>query len=242
MGKTPAQRNEETPSASELMRDMSNHLAAQSAEVVPVDKATVVLPQSYGLNFVDLVNSPNADEVEGFDLLTSEHKHRLIGVPFVIIGATVREGITQDGRRSNYWSLEIVTADEPTLKERVSRGRVTDPTGKPLEAALVGPNETLVINDGSTGIGRQITEYLHRKGLISVGVISDDTATGGAAGESPYDRYHEEWPYGADKATAGLNYRNAGLTLVCPRGLRVSEYDNPRDPTGKTKSYTYYLA
>lgn len=220
------------PNPRDLIADMDAHVVQQSV-AVPVDDG-VILPRSYGLNYSELVRQP-MDTVEGFDLVTGERKHTLIGVPFIIVGATYRPGIAKNDQPANYVSIELVTADQATLMERIRAGRILDLNGTPLTEPAVGGNETLVINDGSTGIARQMTDYLHRKGLISVGQVTVDTITGGEMGTSPYDRYFEEWPLGGEQAGKGFK-----LMFHCPRGLRVSEYANPVSPT--SMSYTYYLA
>jgi hypothetical protein len=219
------------------MADMTQHLAGQS-EVVPTEDAAPVQQRFYGLDYAALIGGGTVDTIEGFDLITSEFKHVLIGVPFVVVGVTYRPGIAKGDIPANYVSVELVTADKATVDARVKAGRVTDKDGKVLTEAMVGANETLVINDGSTGIARQMTEYLHRRGLINVGAISSTADLGGEMGTSPWDRFFAEWPQGGTEA--GVGFKLPPRVLHCPRGLRVSKYQNPVNQ--KDTSYTYYLA
>lgn len=223
-----AKQNEPTPR--ELVEDMQRHVSGQA---VPVEGSAPVQQRRFNLDYASLANEA-MDSVEGFDLVKGDAKGTLIGVPFIIVGATYRPGIAQGQRKANYVSLELVTADDKTLSDRLRAGRILNNRGEVVRELLVNPNETLVINDGSTGIARQVTEYLHLKGLINVGAIPAGTPTGGEMGTSPYDRYFEEWPAGGDAAGKGLSF-----LLKCPRGLRVSEYQNPAG--GKELSQTYYL-
>lgn len=223
-------KQDREPTPAELVADMNAHVAGQA---VPVAGSAPVRQRRFNLSYAEL-NSAEADSVEGFDLVKGDAKGTLIGVPFIIVGATYRPGISQGQRKANYVSLELITADAKTLSDRMRAGRILNARGEVVTELLVNPEETLVINDGSTGIARQVTEYLHLKGLINVGAIPAGTPTGGEMGTSPYDRYFEEWPMGGDAAAKGLEF-----ILKCPRGLRVSEYLNPAG--GKDMSQTYYL-
>jgi hypothetical protein len=199
--------------------------ADESAIVVPANGGIVVPTAHPGrISFADMQDKATI-VVTGFDLVKG--KAALIGVPFACIGVTYRDGISEgDVRRVNYVSVELITADAKTLADRVQRGSIPTPV-------TVGPEEMLVINDGSTGIARQVTEILHRAGIINVGPITEET--GGEMGQSPYDRYRADWVSGQDVAEQGIR----GYPLfMAPRGLRVSEYEIPGT---KKKAQTYYL-
>lgn len=197
-----------------------------SAVAVPTPGIVVPMVRPGRLSFADMQNRATI-VVEGYDLLKG--KAALIGVPFAVLGVTYRDGISEgDVRRVNYVSVEVLTADAETLKDRLQRGSIPTPI-------LIGPEETLVINDGSTGIARQVTEILHQAGFINIGEVGDET--GGEMGQSPYDRYRDDWISGKEHAEEGIK----GYPLFfCPRGLRQSEYDNPKNP--KIKATTFYLA
>lgn len=171
----------------------------------------------------------NADRAEGHEL--QRDKSVLVGVPFVITGVTVRPGITQaDDTPTNYMSAEVVIAPASVIAQRVKAGRL-----EPERATLVTPLESLVLNDGSTGFCRQITGYLEDKGMIAL----PDLPADGSAGESKYDTYFEEWDIlkGGERLANG--HIHFVVSLLCERGLRVSEYANPRNP--RDMSTTYYI-
>ncbi len=130
--------------------------------------------------------------VEGYTLTD---KATLIGVPFIIIGITFRYGgLFADRRPRDYVSVEAVTKD----------------------------NAPIVFNDGSTGIRRQLVQYLGSVGLLPNGNVEDpDTVIVGVEGMTH-----------AAHMTEGMR------PLACPRGLRVSEYENEYTKEGET----YYLA
>lgn len=180
-----------------------------------------------GMSYLQLISQ--AHVVTGFDL--ERNKANLVGIPFVITGITFRDG-TKRGTRTdpiltNYLSVELVVADAATLKRRLSQGRV-DVT----QLERVSPNEQLVINDGSTGIARQLVSYLHHQNLIEVPAGQEN----GGMGESRWDTYRTEW-------LRGFNIDNPypafTVCLACPRGLRVSEYTNDQSPD---EANTFYLA
>lgn len=177
-------------------------------ESVPAQRAAAL--DTYGLSFAELI--AGADVAAGADLVQT--KMDLVGVPFVITSVTYRDGHKNpvSGKVTNYVSVEIRTADADTWTKRKRRNYI--PADCPF-----GPDETLIFNDGSTGIARGLTEYLHAKGLINVGEVGEKT--GGSMNTSPFDRHRSEWatPYGPDDDDPTFNIR-----LVCLRGLRASEY------------------
>jgi hypothetical protein len=162
----------------------------------------------------------DADEVAGEDWLTGDASDLLINVPHVIYHVVYRDGTQRKGvaYRDDYVSLSVLTAPVDVMKKRIPRGL------DPLNSA--GPDEYLGYNDGSTGVYRQITEYLAAKGHIT---LPDGEAKGGK-GESVYDLPRSQWLAGAEDATEGFDIR-----LRCPRGLRISEYDNEYTQDGKTR-------
>lgn len=171
----------------------------------------------------------DAYEFEGYDL--QKDKSPLVGVPFVIVGATFRDGnerVWSGGiTTGNYVSLEIVLGDAAAFQTAVARGRMTLEQARSFE-----PNERLVINDGSTGICRQITHFLHAAKIIDV----PDGPEDGPAGESRYDMHWSLWN-GADPDGGHPFYE---FTLLCKRGLRVSEYEY--GTKSKSDATTFYIA
>jgi len=173
----------------------------------------------------------SADVVDGSDL--ESDKIQLVGVPFIITKVFFREGNYRrpgEAMPDDFVSVELVTApaDNP-LWRKVERKRSAYP-GIPLQTE-VSPNEQIVINDSSTGIKRQVVQYLHGKKLITV----DDTTPRdfsdlyGELGKNPFDADRATLSEGAAAAEKGISVR-----LKCPRGLRVSFYENDYTPEGKT--------
>jgi hypothetical protein len=178
--------------------------------------------------------TPEADEVEGYDLLKDDALFELVGVPFMATKAIFRDGIQAKGAewRSDYVSLELRTAPESVIRRDLprilSRRKAAGLDGK--DFASVG-DEQLVINDGSTGIYRQVVQYLAAKGKITLPEGEEE----GEKGESIYDLPRSQWLSGAEEATEGIE-----ITLRCSRGLRFSEYEN--EYTGDGKARTWYIA
>lgn len=175
-----------------------------------------------GMSYAELMTQ--ADAIVGHDL--ERDKLSLVGIPFVITGVVYRDGILRNKQPTNYLSVEIVIADGPTLARAVQRGRLSVE-----QANRFLPNEMVVFNDGSTGIARQVTAYLHGKGLITVPEGPND----GAVGESRWDVYRAQWAKGYDVDNPNPRF---DIILSCPRGLRVSEYTNTDGLDGDT----FYLA
>lgn len=178
-------------------------------------------------SFADMVRG--ADTAEGGDLLKSDAKEGLVGVPFLIYRVTYRDGVKQkDGTLQNYISFDIITADKDTFEKRKAFIPATN---------QFGPDERLVFNDGSTGLARQMTAYLHEKGIINVGEV---TKEGGPMGESSYDRYRKDWisPKGAPRLDGSESDVEVYCRLYLPRGLRVSEYE--AEATGQDARTFYF--
>lgn len=175
-----------------------------------------------------------ADEVEGYDLVKDDALLSLVGVPFKITSATFRDGIQRPGYdyRDDYVSLELTVAPPAVLTataDRIATRR------KAHDLPLIGmarAEEQLVINDGSTGIYRQIVQYLAEgKHLISL----PDGEKEGEKGTTIYDLPRSQWLGGHDD-TEPVTF---DIALKCSRGLRFSDYDNP---VGTDKARTWYIA
>jgi hypothetical protein len=214
----PHNPHEIIPEAPDLATAQAQYAAEQAA--VATMTTTPALPlgvQSYAALLA------GADEVAGHDLA---EKTTLVGIPFVITSATFRDGILRpDKTPTNYVSLEAVVADRATLDMRVAAGRLD--AGK---ARQVTPNEAIVINDGSSGICRQVVAYLAAKGLIQVPPGTEV----GPSNSTRYDVYRAEWLKGFNMDNPNPRF---DIVLACRRGLRVSEYESDWGPAG-----TFYLA
>lgn len=156
-------------------------------------------------------------------------KSALVDVPHLILSVTYREGFLNPAIKvkGDYVSVEAVVADKETLNLPQFKSVLGN---RQLE---VFPNETVVYNDGSTGVRRTITQLLDTTGIISVGGNKDKDA------ERVYDRPYALWASGADRAIDGITSDHDGepFKYLVPRGLRVSEYEWEGQPAA-----TYYFA
>lgn len=185
-----------------------------------------------------------------FPIFKGELLDSLEGKPFLILGGTFREGINQSGQKSDYVTLMCAMPSEKFLESRKIRYAGNEPWF---------PEQIIGINDGSTGIRRQVVSYLHTSGIISVqesgSVIKED----GPRGECSWDRLVSEWELATDEITPEDEeekdrrttkvHKKSGVELttwdfslrrglLIPRGIRVSTYTGPF----KKEITTRYLA
>jgi hypothetical protein len=170
----------------------------------------------------------DADVIEGYSLLNNEACRKLMGVPMMLIRASYRDGIGEfsTGVRNDYVSVEAVVAPQDVIDKLAGNGRVN------TALMSVEPGESVVFNDGSTGIYRQITAYLHAVGAIAVSPRHGALSTVGKGGTSAFDQPRSVWLAGAEQATEGIDIR-----LLAKRGLRFSDYSNEFGD-----AETFYLA
>lgn len=154
-------------------------------------------------------------------------KAELVGVPFVIIAVVYRQGFPLDKAKTmfgDFVSCEAVVADHQILMTPQIQSQLQGPL-------TVFGNETIVFNDGGTGIRRTLTKLLDEWKLIDVGgqVSPDDV---------PWDREYGRWLGGADDALTGFRFDVQGepFRYMARRGLRVSEYEYEGQP-----ARTYYF-
>jgi len=171
----------------------------------------------------------DADRVEGADL---ERGANLIGVPFCITRAVFRQGdFLNQGITGWYVSLEAVIGPASEIARALRRGRI--PEGVEL---TVEPGEDVVFNEGGTGVYRQIVAYLEAKKLITL----PEGPEQGKYGESRFDTLPPEWQV-SDEVTVSLDPDSGNpnvsvdIKLLCPRGLRSSEYENEYTKQGVTR-------
>jgi hypothetical protein len=178
-----------------------------------------------------------ADEILGHDLAKDENLDALEGVPFLITKVVFRPG--EKGQRESYATLEIVLASRQLMERRNVN----------LATLPFDPGDLVVINDGGTGIYRQIVAYLHAKGFIALpeplvvngnGPRWDDKAKEMVYACS-FDLPPSAW---ADVNAGDLRFDNDGkpvytanVRIFAKRGIRVSDYSND---FGESK--TRYLA
>jgi hypothetical protein len=168
---------------------------------------------------------------QGFRLVSKED---LLGVPFVIISATYREGFPRAGVKGDYVSIEAVVADADILSSKPVMTHIAheQPGVSTMSDLSVFPNEAIIFNDGSTGVRRQVTEKLAGAGIFDPGPDGPDVL-------DRHDRQIQKWKKGADL----IGERNVALVngepfrYVCRRGLRKSEYENEFG-----QAVTFYIA
>lgn len=168
----------------------------------------------------------SSDEVLGHEKLGSDALDKLMGVPFIITRVIFRDGVQRPHTpyRDDYVSCEAIIAPKEVIAERARKGRLN------LDDISVEPGEHVVFNDGSTGIYRQVVQYLEAKDFIKLPKGADV----GHKGECRFDLPRTQWDDGDEEGSTGINIR-----LFCPRGLRYSEYPNDYNPDG---SKTRYIA
>lgn len=193
-----------------------------------------------GTNWETLINE--SDEILGYDLARDETADDLVGIPFLITRVTFRLGVMRDKVQQAYVSCE--TRVGPTLDIRLINARRESsrlPRLSTLDTLAFGPDSHVVFNDGSTGAYRQVVKYLHMKHYIE---LAEPVIDAGSYGDSSYDQPPSEWrnilsgetqDYAASKNGDVFTGYVADIRLYCPRGLRLSLYENEYTQTGKTR-------
>lgn len=180
----------------------------------------------------------NADEVLGYDLARDETADDLVGVPFAITGVVFRPGVMRDKKLQSYVSCETVVSPNLDLRQINSRRESSRLTRlADLDALAFGPGSHVVFNDGSTGVYRMIVKYLWTKGYIQLAKPVIDV---GSYGESSFDQPPNRWAgilqgEAIPDAETGFTAYTANIRMYCPRGLRLSLYENDYTQTGKTR-------
>lgn len=197
---------------------MAKQVAQAPAEVAEIPQVTFQPYSPLNMQTWDEANE-SAIEFPGYDLLTDERTDKLEDVPFLIVGATFRPGITTaEGRAMSYVSVECMIAPSPLI-----RRRGIDPDSLPF-----APESHVVFNDGSTGVYRQIVSALEGIGYIKLG--NNGVRENAPKGGSVFDQPPGEW---ADVRFGDLRFDEEGrgvyaapIRLRAPRGLRLSTYEN----------------
>jgi hypothetical protein len=184
-----------------------------------------------GESYAELVAT--AAVMPGGELIAGDH---LIGVPFVVTAMTFRSGDFMDAatkQYGSYVSVEIMTGDEKAFARALKRNRIT--VECPVE-----PEEMLVFNEGGTGVYRQCVATWEDAGYMTL----DEDVTSikeGKRGESRYDVPLRHWiipgtsPVNDYFDSEGNPVFSAPIRLSCPRGLRVSEYENEYTKEGRSR-------
>jgi hypothetical protein len=177
-----------------------------------------------------------ADEILGYDLARDETADDLVGVPFIMTRLVFRPGVMRDKERQSYVSAEVRIA--PALDLRLINSRRESsrlPRINDLDSLAFGPDSHVVFNDGSTGVYRQAVKLLVAKQYIT---LAQPIVEAGGYGECSFDQPPGRWT-GYLKGNAidqdGFIGYTADIALFCPRGLRLSLYENDYTQTGKTR-------
>ncbi len=189
-----------------------------------------------GMDWETLVNS--ADEIQGYDLARDETADDLVGVPFALTGITFRPGMLRDKVRQAYVSCEVLIGPDldlrliNTRRESSRLPRVTN-----ASSLAFGPGSHVVFNDGSTGVYRQCVKYLAARGYMQLKPPVIETGT---YGESSFDQPPSGWvSIARGERAPGDDFLGYAVqlspVLFCPRGLRLSLYENDFTQTGKTR-------
>lgn len=201
-----------------------------------VENASSMPVYTPGMDWETLIDS--ADEILGYDLARDETADDLVGVPFILTGMTFRAGVLRDKERQAYVSCEVAIApklDVRLINTRRESSRLPRIAG--LDSLAFGPGSHVVFNDGSTGVYRQCVKYLAAKGYIT---LKSPVVETGVYGESSFDQPPRRWgsiargeeSFADDFAGYAVQL---SPVLYCPRGLRLSLYENDYTQTGKTR-------
>lgn len=172
----------------------------------------------------------------------------LLGVPFVVTGVRFQSPIADKGREGgfrDYLTLEATIADLDTVEREIKRGRIVRTAGKDalavsdVQSLAVEPEDRIVVNDGSTGIRRQLVGLLdHPKAaLISVG--NKDNPRRHDLSSNRWDSIGEQtWTTAEGEELPYITMNNDGkpFLLIARRGLYASQYSNEYG-----ESTTFYL-
>jgi hypothetical protein len=202
-----------------------------SSDIESVPQFPVYTPGEDWQNLLE-----NADEIVGYDLARDEVTDDLTGVPFLLTHVVFRPGVLRGKERAAYVSCEVRIA--PALDIRLINTRREGsrlPRLSSLDDLPFGPNAHVIFNDGSTGVYRQVVKYLAMKRFIELPQPIVET---GVYGESSFDQSPGKWtafPGGTTADLDGFTGYDANVRLMCPRGLRLSLYENDYTQTGKTR-------
>lgn len=181
--------------------------------------------------------------IVSYDVAKDEYLDALVGVDLVVTGVTYREGIKDPGTKEPraYVSLEILLSPSWDLR-RINLARAASGLHKieSLDEIPWEPGDHVVINSGSTGIYRQITEVLYRTEAIK---LPEPVVDHGAHGECSFDLPPAKW---ADMPEGEVYFNENGFTIYVNRDIRLRAKKGVRVSSYQTDDYgdatTYYLA
>lgn len=202
-----------------------------------IEKTTTDIVYQPGEDWQSL--TARADELLGYDLARDETADDLVGVPFVLTRVVFRPGVLRDKERQAYVSCEVRVAPELDLRLINSRRSSSKlPSVTSLDSLAFGPDSHVVFNDGSTGVYRQVVKLLVAKQYVT---LAPPIIEAGGYGDCSFDQPPGRWTgYNRGQATGDgdefIGY-SADVALFCPRGLRLSLYENDYTQTGKTRYF-----
>jgi hypothetical protein len=216
--------------------------------VVNEDVAIVTYAAPGSVSFDELARESST--LPGNELLRDEDLDALAGVDMIITRAVIRKGVprisgnpwlkaNKANTHAGYVSLEIITTPRMDLI-KINRARKASGLSQitTLESLGIQPESNYVINDGSTGIYRQVLAILAMQQYIQL----PEGKTDGESGTTIFDTTPAEW---ADVQTGETIFDDSGfltydtnVRIRCKNGIRVSGNYNPDFPDAQTR----YLA
>jgi hypothetical protein len=181
-----------------------------------------------GYSWDDSVSDVEEIEASGQDgdLFKDNQLAALVGIPFLIVGGTFREKKVKEGgeyKTTDFVTLMCIVGSEKEIAKR----------GGKLQQLIdqeIVPEQWFLMNDGSTGIRRQIVTHLYKKDMINLVEDGTKIITSGSRDECTYDLRVSEWD---SIKTGDMKFNKNGLAiwdfklpngLLAPRGLRINTY------------------
>jgi hypothetical protein len=202
------------------------------AITIPAD---VEIVDTSAMSFAELLDTSAMTGFLSIPGYTVVDQWDVIGVPFIITGLRWQKPVADKSRSRgfrDYVSLECVAADKATIAALVARGRISKEGGvvvTDLAQMFLAPEERFIINDGSTGIRRQLVKMLShpRVGLIDVG-NSDDAEPADIACNSWASMGEQTWVAADGTILPYITRQTNGAPLIIHvrRGLHASAYTN----------------
>jgi hypothetical protein len=166
-------------------------------------------------------------------------KEQLIGIPLKVVTATFQIPAKGNGMVS----LECYVGSERAIRKNERRGSL-GPLTKVDGELVVEPGEMIVINDGGTGIRRQMVEMLQKQGRVDVGheKMPDEGKLNESRFDLPWcekkgDKLVPVWKSFATSMVQGnVSVPFFHVEIILPKGFRPSEYENDQG-----ENVTYYL-
>lgn len=166
-------------------------------------------------------------------------KEWLIGIPLKIVTATFHVPAKGNGMVS----LEAYIGSEQAIRKNLRRNSIA-PEAMVDGQLIVEPGEYIVVNDGGTGVRRQILEMMETEGRVDLG--HPKMPKTGKLGESRYDlpwcqkkgdTLVPVWKSFATSVLEGeISVPYFAVELILPKGFRPSQYENEQG-----ENTTYYL-